>query len=568
MKAGEPRVCERCGVKRRANPGGRHCWDCMRFGPFPEPACRRCGTTENFFASGLCARCHLYGTIRVDGCSDCHAWGVTRHGNWLCRGCDHWRRIHSSVDTCASCSHTITVNSRGICRLCWKTASGHRSGSEFDPIGGNRHGQPLCFADMQKAATHRRHETVRPPVTWPPGRPVTHHQLTLFSMPHDFSRGRLPLAPPRDTELAAALDVVAVDYGRAAGWGRTPTSKVRSGIRIMLGLQDTPGAPIRYSEMVDLPQLFISIRPLIDVLDTVAMFEDDRTPLIARWFTDQAVGLPAAMTAELATWFDVMHNGSTSPPRRRPRSPTTIKVYVGAALPALRRWSDDGHQSLREITRAQVLAALPREPPRRKICGQAMRSIFGILKDRKLIFANPAVRLAHASETPIPPPAVDLDAVRAALNSPDPARAAITALVAYHGLRSHQLRNLQLTDIRDRHLHLDGRTIPLAEPVRVRIAAWLDHRNERWTTSTNTHLFIHFRTAHRDDPVGIRWVFLTLDLPGGAQALRADRILHEAIATGGDPRRLCDLFGLSIQHATRYTDAVAEPELHDEAGDA
>ena len=35
---------------------------------------RRCGTTENFFASGLCARCHLHGTIRVDACADC-PWG-------------------------------------------------------------------------------------------------------------------------------------------------------------------------------------------------------------------------------------------------------------------------------------------------------------------------------------------------------------------------------------------------------------------------------------------------------------------------------------------------------------
>lgn len=190
-----------------------------------------------------------------------------------------------------------------------------------------------------------------------------------------------------------------------------------------------------------------------------------------------------------------------------------------------------------------------------------MRSIFGILKDRKLIFTNPAVRLAHASESPIPPPAVDLDAVRAALNSPDPARAALTALVAYHRLRSHQLRNLRLTDIRDRHLHLDGRSIPLAEPVRRRLRVWLDHRGQRWPTSTNPHLFVHFRSVHHDETVGLRWVFLTFGVPGGVQALRAERILYEAIATGCDPRRLCDLFGLSIQHATRYTDAITEPAL-------
>ena len=59
--------------------------------------------------------------------------------------------------------------------------------------------------------------------------------------------------------------------------------------------------------------------------------------------------------------------------------------------------------------------------------------------------------------------------------------------------------------------------------------------------------------------MGQRWIKLNLDLPFGAQALRQDRILHEAISTEGDSRRLCDLFGLGIQQASRYTDAIAEP---------
>jgi hypothetical protein len=37
-----------------------------------------------------------------------------------------------------------------------------------------------------------------------------------------------------------------------------------------------------------------------------------------------------------------------------------------------------------------------------------------------------------------------------------------------------------------------------------------------------------------------------------AQAIREDRILDEAIATG-DVRRICDLFGLTVEAALRYT---------------
>jgi len=36
------------------------------------------------------------------------------------------------------------------------------------------------------------------------------------------------------------------------------------------------------------------------------------------------------------------------------------------------------------------------------------------------------------------------------------------------------------------------------------------------------------------------------------ETLRKDRILHEISATGGDVRRVCELFGLSVEGAMRY----------------
>jgi hypothetical protein len=43
--------------------------------------------------------------------------------------------------------------------------------------------------------------------------------------------------------------------------------------------------------------------------------------------------------------------------------------------------------------------------------------------------------------------------------------------------------------------------------------------------------------------------------------LREDRILQEIHTTGGDVRRICDLFGLSIETALRYALTLAHPDL-------
>ena len=45
------------------------------------------------------------------------------------------------------------------------------------------------------------------------------------------------------------------------------------------------------------------------------------------------------------------------------------------------------------------------------------------------------------------------------------------------------------------------------------------------------------------------------------QALREDRILHECHATGGDVRRICDLFGLTVESALRYAATLGHPDL-------
>jgi integrase len=228
-------------------------------------------------------------------------------------------------------------------------------------------------------------------------------------------------------------------------------------------------------------------------------------------------------------------------------------------LPTLRAWAKAGHQSLREISREDVLAALPPSGNPRATLGRALRSIFKVLKARKLTFTSPTARITTGEPATRQPLPADLAVLREGLESQDPARAALTALLVFHGLRARQLCGLRLGDLRDGRLHLDGRTVLLAAPVRQRLAAWLDYRNTRWPNTANPHLFVHYRTATQTRPVGLHW--LHLKLGSSVRAIREDRILDEAHASAGDLRRLCDLFGLSVKAAERYTATLDHPAL-------
>ncbi|MFC9854508.1 hypothetical protein [Streptomyces prasinus] len=113
--------------------------------------------------------------------------------------------------------------------------------------------------------------------------------------------------------------------------------------------------------------------------------------------------------------------------------------------------------------------------------------------------------------------------------------------------------------IRDGRLILQDRTIPLAGPVLARLSAYLDHRTTTWPATVNPCLFVNRKTAPRATPANRNFPWITAQLK--AQALREDRILQEIHATGGDVRRICDLFGLSITTALRYANTLGHSEL-------
>lgn len=557
-----PRPCARCGAKPVAYTGREFCYDCVPHLWYGKPPpCKRCGSRTGYYTAGLCERCHRSAPV-VGSCLDCLAWGVTRHLGWLCEACRGWRQRHPGEAECRSCSRVVAVNAKGSCRLCCRQAHlvrpPHRT---IDIAEANRHGQQLFIADLfrRKEPTPPQPPRQRREAARPSRYPVSYQQLLLFKVARDLAAGlHAGLPPPPLPDLAEALDSVVTGHGAQHGWGRGVLATARAAIRAILATQDTPGAPVKGSEVAAWSQAaFHNFRSVTEVLASAGMLDDDREPTLDAWFSRGAEGLAEPMAEEFRLWYQILRDGSTTLPRARPRSPGTIRQHIASAAPFLHTWTATGHQSLREITREDITAALPADATRQRHALVALRSLFRTLKGRRLIFTNATARLRGAPPALGQPLPLDLGIVRQALHSGKSDRAALAALVAFYALRSRQITSLQLTDIRDGRLHLPDRTILLAQPVREKLADWLTERARRWPATINPHLFINWYTAVRTCPTTYSWVSRTIG--ASAQAIREDRILYEAQATDGDIRRLCDLFGLTPGGAERYSRTTSEP---------
>ena len=560
-----PQPCTRCGLKPVAYTGRACCYDCVPRARRQPWRCTRCGTDSDYYAKQLCRRCHRSGPVR-DSCLDCLAWGVTRRHGWRCQACESWRDRFPTSSDCPSCRRHVPVNARGYCRLCCRQATLVRPRhAANDVAAANRHGQQLFFVDLfrQKRPTPVVLTVRSSP--WPVHYPVAHEQLTLFDATRDLNAARLRgFALPPLPDLAAALDHAVDEHAAAHGWGDGLTAGVHQAMHVLLTIQDTPGSVIKHSEAQTLVQMpCTGVLPVLEVLAATGMLTDDRPPPLDPWFSAHTDQLPEPMLSELREWFHVLRDGSTVTPRRRPRKPSTARLYVWLVTPALRAWADAGYISLREVTRQDVLDVLPTERNRYSSVLSALRSLFGLLKARHITFINPVTRIRTAPAEPVHIVPMNLDQVREALNSANPARAALTALIAFHAPRIVQLRTLRLTDLRDGRLFLPDHTVVLAQPVRDRLAAWLDERARRWPETRNPYVFIHHHNAVRTRPVSIPWISITIGI--SAQLIRQDRILDEALVTNGDVRRICDMFGLGVSSAARYTH-TADPPDNDDVG--
>ncbi|WP_420121312.1 hypothetical protein [Nakamurella sp.] len=504
-----PATCVACQVNKVAwvKPRVDFCYRCLPGGPFTPPPCRACGSTR-YYSDGLCDRCHPGGPMHVGSCRGCLAWGVYRQHNWHCWSCRWWQN-HYPTGVCDYCGRTTPIGRLGACRLCLEQARIAQQPGQVLPLAAaNRDGQQLFFANMQPRRHNRVWEgrSTRPAKTPQTLAVVPVEQLALFRAKPDPALVK-KRALGLESELVTYCTGVVLEQADKHGWSTRQRNDAIRSLRILQVLQDTPGAKIRASEVQQLSRYGGSVMTALDILDAAGLLIDDRPDTVTTYYTRKTAGLPRTMTSQLDVWLDVMLHGSQRAPRRRSRDPQTARLHILSIAAIAHTWADAGHRSFAEISTDHIRAALPERGPGRTVAEAGLRSLFSVLKARKLTFTDPTrgMRFTPVNHTvPLP---LNTAAIRAALDSPDPAVALGVALVCFHALTSQQLIDLELTDIADNRITLDGRSIPIAQPVKVRLTAYLDHRQRTWPASINPHLFISRRSAPRLRPVGRQFLW-------------------------------------------------------------
>jgi hypothetical protein len=321
------------------------------------------------------------------------------------------------------------------------------------------------------------------------------------------------------------------------------------------------GQHVRWSQALPLLRAErICAGHVAEVLQQMSMLCDDRLPAFGAWLDRKLDGMTSGIRRDVERWLRTLKDGG---PRSRPRAVATVHSHLGKALPALLDWSERyGH--LREVTRDDIEAHLrPLHGSHRHNALVALRSLFGFCAANGVIFRNPArgIKVGKRPATTVIQPLGQHDIDEAVAAAATPAARLIIALAGIHAARSSTIRVLLLSDADPamRRLSLSDRDRPLDDLTACLLRAWLEDRRTRWPGTANPHLLINAQTAMGTGPVSRTWANSALRGHAATiEALRVDRQLDEALATGADPLHLAATFGLDPGTAVRYASSARQ----------
>ena len=569
-------ICPGCGEQRPVWFGDR-CERCKKQAAAQAGACRDCGKQVARLWSGRCRSCDAKSREVTGACRDCG--DLTRLTSGLCRACRLFRWAHPA-GTCSWCGRQQPIGKAGACRSCQLAARAARA--------------------LGKRARARRPRVVLPPaartreitgacrdcgdLTWlsggwcgacrgfrrshPAGTcPWCGRQQPIGAagacrscqLAARASRKRARDAPrPRPAPSPAVpppLDAL-VGYGQARGWAPHTLRQAWRSVTAVLASHDELGEPpwdaVRLRQFLN-EQKLVALRA-VEFLTDQGLARLNPQAAFDQWLEARLTALPAPFAADVRTWTEALQG--RGPRAGRPRKTSTIEGYVRILQAPLASWSAR-YESLRQATTDDLTAALaPLTGATRLLALSAMRSLFGTLKARRVLFTNPAAPLTGRRIQP--PPVLPLDdGLRTSLlgRLHDPGERLIVLLAGVHALRPADICALTLDDVNlaAGTLLVGARVLPLDRLTAGHLRAWLQARHAHWPATANPHLLINRSTGGGLEPVNLGYIHAAVHGLGiTAQDLRADRLHDEAQASGGDPLRLAHLFGISATAAIRY----------------
>jgi integrase len=601
--------CEACGRTRRHLAAGL-CARCYRLSRTRLVTCPGCGEQRPVWFGDRCERCKRRAAAKAGSCLDCGKQ-VTRLWSGRCRSCD--AKTREVTGACRDCGDLTRLES-GLCKACRLFRWNHPMGTcpwcgRQQPIGAGGECRSCQLAARAARALRKQARTPRQRVVLPPAVPASPitgacrdcGDLTWLSggicKPCRAFRGRHPVgtcawcgrqqpvgatrecrscqlavqaarkrareAPTRRPARRPATRDALAGYGEAHGWGPGTVRHVRRAVTAVTAsggqLGEPPWDAARLRQF--LIQQKLAVRRTIEFLADQGLARPRPQAVFSQWLAVRLGALPPPVAAEVGSWTEALQGrGQRAGPARQDH---TIQGYLRVLEAPLAAWAGR-YDSLRQVTTEDLTAELdPLSGTTRLLALSAMRSLFGTLKARRIVFANPAAPLTGRRIQP--PPVLPLDdsqRTRLLGRLHDPAERLIVLLAGVHALRSSDIRALVLDDMGPAAVTLfaGGLTRPLDRLTAGQLRAWLQARYGRWPTTANPHLLVNQSTAGGTGPVSRSYIQGAVRQLGiTAQNLRADRFHSEAQATGGDPLQLTHLFGISDPTAIRYCTEIGIP---------
>jgi integrase len=567
-------LCPGCDEERPVYWGDR-CERCKKRAAARSGACRDCGKQVARLWSGRCRSCYAKSREVTGACRDCG--DLTRLTSGVCKACRLFRWAHPA-GICPWCGRQQPIGKAGACRSCQlaaraaralgKRARARQSRVVFPPAartceitGACRDCGDLTWLSGRLCGACRGFRRSHPVGTCPwCGRqqPIGAAGACRSCQCAARTIGKRAREAPRPVPSPAVpppLDAL-VGFGQARGWAPHTLRQAWRAVTAVLAsraeLGEPPWEAVRLRRFLNERNL-VALRA-VEFLTDQDLARPNPQAAFDRWLAARLAALPAPVAAEVRIWAEALQGRG---PRAGPaRQAHTIQGYVRILQAPLAAWSAR-YDSLRQVTTEDLTAELaPLTGATRLLALSAMRSLFGALKARRVLFTNPAAPLAGRRVQPPPVLPVD-DGMRARLLGllHNPAERLIVLLAGVHALRPADICALTLDDVNPAAgtLVAGGRARPLDRLTARHLHAWLQARHARWPATANRHLLINRSTGGGTGPVRRSYIQAAMRRLGiTAQELRADRLLAEAQASGGDPLKLTHLFGISDPIAIRY----------------